>query len=428
MITIVIGKPGSGKSYDTVRQLLRVLENDVKRGEIRRIYTNLSLNVTAINAFLTAKLSRKVDITSAVTILNDDDFKFRDDLVTEDDYITQGSGKSQKKRIADTCKGYWWNRFEDDSLIIVDEIQKYLHNSNKETTSATIAISMYFSTHRHHRHEIILITQALTSLSTEVRKYAEQVKEVFNSKSMTLPFPFNISGRDLDVLRAGLGVTSQVYRVKTGILTPSNNYRPQYEGDVEVIKTDPKIYACYSTHTKKVGASSTDVDLPFKVDRFVKWRAIAWFLKKNSFNFGWKIAALIFLALFARFFFFEFCPALADNFMVQSPTTKTTNNESFFSRRSAVLLPVLDSGRSSEQLRQTPLDFSTVNCYSENGVVFGDKYIKVGEILPNGARLKSVDVAKGKFDSENAQNYYRANYRFLCNCRVFLASLDENAP
>ena len=116
MISIVIGKPGSGKSYDTVRNLLTTIENDVNRGKIRRIYTNLSLNVPEIESYIEKKTRKRVDLRSKIRILNDEFFVFRDDLVRDDDYVKQGSGKTSKVRISDNCLGYWWNRFEDDAL------------------------------------------------------------------------------------------------------------------------------------------------------------------------------------------------------------------------------------------------------------------------------------------------------------------------
>lgn len=431
MITIVIGKPGSGKSYDTVRNLLRILENDVKRGEIRRVYTNLPLNVKGINDYLSKKLDKKIDVSSSITLLNNDFFTFDDSLVTEEDYVKQGVGNSTKKRVRDESKGYWWNRFEDNALIIIDEIQKYLHNSTKQTTSATLAISMYFSTHRHHRHEIILITQALTTLSTEVRKYAEQVKEVFNSKSMTIPFPFNINGHDLDILRAGFGIESQVYRVKTGILTPGNAYRPQYEGDVEVLKTDKQIYACYTTHTKTQGKSRTDVDLPFKVDKYVKFRAVGWFLRKNAFNFGWKIAALVFLALFARFFFFEFCPALTDNFFdfqipVASDKTKTPLDVEIVETRQDKV--AFSSKIASEPVPTIALDSTNITCYSPFGVVCGAKFYGLGDILPGRGRLRQVNVTNRQVTFDDPQVFYFSAFALVDFCgRLSLSTADQNA-
>ena len=425
MITVVVGKPGSGKSYDCVRNLLQVLEADIKKGSVRKVYTNLALNVPAIEAYLEKRLGQKVDLSASIVVLEPDFFKFRSDLLQSSDVVTQGSGLSKKRRISDNSLGYWWNRFDDGAYIIIDEIQQYLSSLSRESTSVLLSISQYFSTHRHHRHDIVLITQALTTLSLEVRKYAELVREVVNSKSISIPFPFNVSGRDLDILRAGFGISRQLYRVRVGALTPSNNFRPDFQGEVDVVTTSPEIYACYRTHSKIEGDSSdTDFDLPFKRDKWVKFRAVAWFIKKNAFNFGWKLGACVLIFFIGRAFLFSFLPNLwhgafsgVAKFQDSIQATKLTEGGSELPPVPASV-PV-----QAQQSSTTALDNNLLIAYSPDGLIVNGSFYSVGSLLPDGNRIKSIDYRNETIDLEPGEALYYSGFCFVDFCRRMSAEL-----
>ena len=428
MITVVVGKPGSGKSYDCVKNLLAVLEADIQKGSVRKVYTNLALNVPAIEAYLEKRLGKKVDLSANIVVLEPDFFKFRSDLIQSSDVVSQGSGLSKKKRISDNSLGYWWNRFDDGAYIIIDEIQQYLSSLSRESTSVLLSISQYFSTHRHHRHDIVLITQALTTLSLEVRKYAELVREVVNSKSISIPFPFNISGRDLDILRAGFGVTRQLYRVRVGALTPSNNFRPDFQGEVDVVTTSPEIYACYRTHSKiEDDSSSTDFDLPFKQDKYVKFRAVAWFLRKNAFNFGWKFAVCVLVVLVGRAFLFSFLPNLWHGAFANVAKISETVSTPSLEGDSAVSEPdevsLTSSPISLPVPASIPLDNSILIAYSSAGLVFNDSFYPVGSLLPNGVRIKRIDFQNETIEFESGEAVYFAGFCFVDYCRRLSSEL-----
>ena len=63
MLTIIEGKPGSGKSYYATLHISEVVKQK------RKIYTNLSLNLEALSAYV------GFDASQYVTLLDDDFLK-----------------------------------------------------------------------------------------------------------------------------------------------------------------------------------------------------------------------------------------------------------------------------------------------------------------------------------------------------------------
>ena len=250
MITIVVGKPGAGKSYDTTDRLANDLVGRIRQGgEIPQICTNLRLNEDNFDAYL-KKYSKK-EVHVEITIL-DDDFLSR------------------------PC---WWLDLPPNSRIILDEAQFYFSKARISQQENQNLIET-LSTHRHRRQDWILLTQSLTTLSTDVRRYCENVIEVLNAKSISLPWPLSISVRDIQVLLWGFGVRSQIYRTREGLL--EGTYKVAWEGELIVKRTTREIYSLYrSTERKESGDSA----LPYADGKGAWRRALRWFLLKHGFRF-----------------------------------------------------------------------------------------------------------------------------------------------
>lgn len=140
MIIFFTGTPGSGKTYDAVR---KILKNLLKR---RVVYTNIDgmedpLCHEAIKSLLN---------------LDDDEFAHL--------FRHLGTDSSVIER--------FWEHCEAESLIILDEVQKYF--SNRDWQSAKNKdFGNWASTHRHHGYDLVLITQAAERVDSAVRALTE---------------------------------------------------------------------------------------------------------------------------------------------------------------------------------------------------------------------------------------------------------------
>lgn len=250
MITIVVGKPGAGKSYDTTDRLVEDLIGRYRQNaEIPVICTNLKLNRENFESYISKALKREVDLN---IVYLDDEFLSRP---------------------------LWWCDLPPNSRIILDEAQFYLSSSRINKLEQQNLIES-LSTHRHRRQDWILLTQSLTSVSVDVRRYCENVIEVLNAKSISLPFPLSISLRDVQILLWGFGVRSQVYRTREGLL--EGTFKVAWEGELIIKKTRRAIYKLYKSTERK---ESGDSALPFADGPGAWKRALRWFLFKHGFRF-----------------------------------------------------------------------------------------------------------------------------------------------
>ena len=297
MISIVIGKPGSGKTYHMVRYLYDVLVELLKKKDIeRRIYTNISVNIDEFNAQLSKAFKQNIDVSNLLLTLEPEDLKYNPRLLSQEDRIEKRVAGKSYFSIAANSQAFFWNRFEDNALIIIDEIQKYLSTVKEESESEKQSLIEYFSLHRHRRHDWFFVTQNLSSLPIEIRRVSEKVYNVFNAKSMSIGFPINVPLRDIETLLAGFNVTRQLYRVREGYL--ESTFRPVYEDAVEVVIMEKRVFRLYQTHTQLTQASSAtmfrgDSALPFDLGPGQRRRAVLWFLGKHGFHLGIKLGIVI---------------------------------------------------------------------------------------------------------------------------------------
>lgn len=421
MIRIVIGKPGSGKSYHIVRYLVDYLTTMANKENFERhIYTNLSLNIEACQKYFDRE-KIKINVSSCVTVLSDHDLHFDESLLAEGDLSEERRGSRSRTTIKPSSRAFFWNRFPDNSLIIIDEIQKYLSSVKEIADCEEQSLIEYFSLHRHRRHDWIFLTQNLMSLSVDVRRVSESVTETLNTKQLTLPFPLSIPLRDIQTLLLGFGINNQLYRVREGRL--ENSYRVSWEGGSEAVLMKKEIFLLYSTHTltseDEKGKIVTDAEVPFDLGPGAWRRALWWFTKKHFLHLF--IKALI--AWFLGHIFFSTLRTLADPIamkeMLLPDHIKELDSEIPYNGSSSISVqsvPVVSVDReflgteNTENFQEVFMNESII-CVDNKAFRATGEALEVGDIL-NGARITSISARHG-VSYENRYDVFVADFEFL---------------
>lgn len=138
MILCYQGSPGSGKTYDAVN---RVIEN-LKRGRV--VYTNID--------GLDDSLNREV----IKVLTNIDDFELSKRLV----YLSSDQI---------FC---FWKHVKSGSMIVIDEIHKWF-NSRDWQSAKNREFADWASTHRHQGYDVIMVTQNINKVDSQVRSVVE---------------------------------------------------------------------------------------------------------------------------------------------------------------------------------------------------------------------------------------------------------------
>lgn len=407
MINIVIGKPGSGKTYHMVKYLYEVLTELLKKSDIeRKIYTNISVNIDEFNKQLSKDFNMEIDVTSILKTLSPEDLKYDSRRVALEDRIEKRVAGKSFYSVAATSKAFFWNRFDDNALIIIDEIQKYLSTVKEESESEKQSLIEYFSLHRHKRHDWYFITQNLLSLPVEIRRVSEKVYNIFNAKSMSIGFPINIPMRDIETLLAGFNITRQLYRVREGYL--ENTYRVTYEDSVEVVVMEKRVFALYQTHTQLKESSSAaifrgDSTLPFDLGPGQRRRAVMWFLKKHGFHLSVKLLIVGWFLGGVLSFFHVFSPRKSE------ASQKIEKKE----ETSDVFLKETSDDNIVETELIIPAKPPSILIYNRVALIDGVEY-RLGEIY-NDKRIVGISARKGIEYEDPILLYYRDNV-FLSDC------------
>lgn len=437
MITIVIGKPGTGKSYHCTRYLAKYIEQLAKKKNLeRRIYTNLSVNLDAFQKYYDRKRI-KVNVREILIPVDGTTLKYDENLLKDGEKRTVKRGNKEFLEIDPASQAFFWNRFPDNALIVIDEIQKYLSNIKEVGDSEEQSLVEYFSLHRHKKHDWIFLTQNLMSLSLSVRRVSEKVVECLNSKQLCLPFPISIPLRDFQTLLLGFGIDNQIYRVREGRLDGS--YKVSYEGPTEAILMHKEYFDLYQTHTLLEGEESvgvkTDSEVPFDLDAWAPLRAVWWFVKKHWFHITLKIviAVMLFRALNGMFEILKDQKKLTALLgMPQVEETQTfqapINTPSVVSGRrvdstgpgSSDIVFLSDNGEEidfdSFNIQKTPIISRTI----ENGVLYENgNIVEEGSLTADGRRVVSISARYG-VKYERAEDMYTRLYDELDRLRRWM--------
>ncbi|MGL4944153.1 MAG: zonular occludens toxin domain-containing protein [Thermoguttaceae bacterium] len=198
MLQIIVGKPGTGKTYHCVSMLVDHVadwcRHELKTGEefSRKMYTNVRFHEEALDEAVSHRIGKPVEASKYVVFC--------------DDLFFKGSA-------------HWWEQFPHGSLIVLDEVHHHLGadlDGRISERDRLVHFRNWVSTHRHKQQDLWFITQHLENISRDVIRIADTVLEVRNLKQQRLPFPISISMEDVDVVRQAWGFTSQYYVVNTG--------------------------------------------------------------------------------------------------------------------------------------------------------------------------------------------------------------------
>jgi len=138
MIISYIGTPGSGKSYDAVRRILRLLKDG------RKVYTN-------IDGFEDSSCQEGVRVLSGL------------------------DPKTLKQRLVFLPKEkmvHFWDFVDQGSVVVIDEVHK-LFGNREWSTEKNVKFSEFCSTHRHFGYDLILLTQHIDKVDVQVRTMVE---------------------------------------------------------------------------------------------------------------------------------------------------------------------------------------------------------------------------------------------------------------
>ncbi len=292
-IKIIYGKPGSGKSYHAVKTLVGILcdwarvEKETGEPYAQRLFTNLSFNRDAVRAYVDKNAGVDFDVDRYLNIL-DDDF-FTPPVAKRDEkgqFVYDKQGEQQFD--------FWWDKFPDDALIVIDEIHKLLGSEFAyiKAVQETAALRNYMAQHRHKRHDWILITQDKDQIARPVLRMSEEAVHVFNMKTMTLPFPISIPMADVETFLKGFGVTRQVYRVRAGTYGSSGN-KVTYDGPIQVVVMSQEIFALYQSVT--MASSKLDITGDRALPFVGRWGAVRWFAMKHGPHLALKTFCAVFI-------------------------------------------------------------------------------------------------------------------------------------
>ncbi|MDR2406893.1 MAG: zonular occludens toxin domain-containing protein [Bacteroidales bacterium] len=293
-LIVVHGKPGSGKSCYVVSILTKVFSDWVKyhndKGEIfpRVLYTNIPLNIEAVNDYLVKEMSlRDVDISPNIVLI-DDHFFISDD---------------------------WWEQFPQGAYIVIDEVHHWLPSGCSYKSSDVDKqkkFMNYISTHRHRQQDLIFLTQHIDNVSFEVKKQAEQVFEVINIKSMKVGmWPFVLPMADIDVVREAFGIPQQFAHIKRGVCEAR---RVVYDKVAENFVLTKSIFNLYRSHTM----SQEALDRPSL--RLSRFGSLLWIFRRHVIRFTFW-GCIVIGIVFSILSFFRNAPDI-----VMSALTHTVPN------------------------------------------------------------------------------------------------------
>lgn len=146
-INIIVGRPGSGKSYEAVAfHVIPALK------EGRRIVTNLPLSIEHFSNVFGPEIVDLIEIVK--------------------DGFSKDSGVVRAFSLPEHFTGEEWrNESGQGPLFIIDECHFQYPRSarDKKSSSDLVACLEYFSMHRHYGHDILLMTQSLGKLNKDLR-------------------------------------------------------------------------------------------------------------------------------------------------------------------------------------------------------------------------------------------------------------------
>jgi zona occludens toxin (predicted ATPase) len=381
MLTVIEGKPGSGKTCFCTSMLVKYLEDWVRyrieKGERypRRLLTNIPLHIETINDYLSERVGERVSVSDFVYIFEQTYF-YRDGISIKD--------------LRKEFRVKWWEKFEEGDFVAIDEVHQILGaESSRVDTEYHESFRDFISIHRHSMNDFIFITQHNRNIHKDILAMAEDCYKVINVKSKTLPL-LGIPFADFDVVKESFGIKHQYANVLHGV----------YEGmafrkdSISSFLLRPELFALYQSHTKvKEGKA---VDRPSY--NFTPFGAIFWFIRRHFFGVFIRfliLATIIYICYVSvlsmpKIFQSAFKAGIPDD-VFEKPEKKIVEVTEKIKSDTPVVSPAL--------LSPPVIPDDVITGYLRDGVICNKGIVRVGEILQYKGQprmIESVDFKSGR--------------------------------
>jgi len=265
-LSIIAGKPGSGKSYHMSKLLVDMLEDWV-RHELKKgkpydssVWLNITLKLDGLNETISKRVGQEVDVSHYIYFCDASFFN-------------------------DSEKTYWWEKFPAKSVIVIDEVHVYLGKS-VECGSLDLeqALINWISQHRHTQQVVYFLSQHTDQFARQILGVADLLLEIVNMKSLVLPWPISVRVSDIDEVKRAWGIKTQYYQANVG------NFRGKavrWSGATERYMMSEDIFRVYKSHDSGMEES----DRPSL--EMTKWESLKWFARRHAWHLVPKVAGIL---------------------------------------------------------------------------------------------------------------------------------------
>jgi zona occludens toxin (predicted ATPase) len=375
-LSLIVGKPGSGKSYFAVKRIIQELidfchyELNNNEQYERLIFTNLVLNYNEIDKYVSNSIGEIVEASKYIFFM-DNDFFFDVD---------------HKLKIVNRKK--WWQDIPESAFCVIDEVHHYLSadsGTTREEKDYLESFRNYMSTHRHFKHDHIFITQHTDSIQRSVLAMAADAYHIINLKNKVVPL-LNIPFSDLDVVKESFGISHQYIQVLYG------NYlsRSFKRESVFCELLNPSIYVLYKSHTLTTGKAEDRPSL-----KLTPLSACIWFLRRHGFNLCLKIGFVVF-CFFLVWKVLVSIPNLFDGVFSSSRVEKVVESQVDVNNN-------VESNMSFSNSSEKLVDYNIYG-FVRDGVLTNFGLKKVGDFIVVDSKkkvIKSIDFLNGVVSYED---------------------------
>ena len=300
MLSIIAGKPGSGKSYHMAGIVVDVLTDWVRYEQKHgtafdsSIWTNMKFNIEGLNETISKRLGKDVDVEHYIHYCDNDFFNDPDAI-------------------------YWWKKFPGKSLIIIDEVHMHLGRKvDYGSLDMEAELVNWVSTHRHSQQEIYFLSQHTDQFANSILGIADTLLEIVNMKSLHLPFPISVPMADFDELKRSFGIKTQYYQANVG------NFRGKavkWSGAVQRYVMTADIFRAYKSASH--GSAEESLDRPDL--KMTPLEGIRWFIGRHAWHLVPKFAGILAIPILGGWFLMSL-PSLFASAVSGSNNTDSNNS------------------------------------------------------------------------------------------------------
>ena len=297
-LSIIAGKPGSGKSYHMMSLLVDMLTDWVRHEKKEKkpydssVWINITLRMEGLNETIGKRVGYEVDVSKYVN--------FCDSSFFNDSECT-----------------YWWTKFPEKAVIVIDEVHVYL-GKKVEYGSLDMeqALIDWISQHRHTQQVIYFLSQHTDQFARQVLGVADHLFEIVNLKSLVLPWPISVSMADIDELKRAFGIKTQYYQANVG------NFRGkavQWSGATFRHMMTADIFRVYKSHD----AGMEESDRPSL--KMTPFEGLCWFFRKHGWHLLPKFGCIVSFPFVVSYVLFSLPVVMMDVVSSQSTESAVEN-------------------------------------------------------------------------------------------------------